>query len=354
MKNLFVISLTAAILVGSTPAFAVHTYSVDKNAYAYNVKRLGVVVSEAMLPGKDGANINGPTVIKTPSWLKKAPGKYLMYFAHHTGEYIRFAYADKLTGPWTVSPVRILDVKSLKENGLKWGPDHVASPELWVDDKNKQIRMYFHTPITPAPKFDDPEYQKKILTQKQATFLALSTDGVNFKPNPRQMGDHYLRVWNDPAGGFWGFSRLGQLNYSHDGVWRFTKLSPGPIDKNPITFAQMRHPALLKTKDGALLFYSKIYDKPESILVTKIKMPSEDWTKWTAEKPQLVLTPEKDYEGVNLPLKPGTLGSSPTPERGLRDPYPFIDDDGKFYLFYTVQGEKGIALAELTQKGDAK
>ena len=48
-------------------------------------------------------------------------------------------------------------------------------------------------------------------------------------------------------------------------------------------------------------------------------------------------------------MKPGTLGSSPTPERGLRDPYPFIDN-GKLYLFYTVQGEKGIALAELSEK----
>ncbi|MCY3906258.1 MAG: hypothetical protein OXF63_03305 [Anaerolineaceae bacterium] len=31
----------------------------------------------------------------------------------------------------------------------------------------------------------------------------------------------------------------------------------------------------------------------------------------------------------------------------LRDPCPFLDDDGRLYLLYTVQGEQGIALAEL-------
>ena len=36
-----------------------------------------------------GNNINGPSVIRVPSWIRGAPGKYLMYFAHHNGDYIR-------------------------------------------------------------------------------------------------------------------------------------------------------------------------------------------------------------------------------------------------------------------------
>ena len=31
----------------------------------------------------------------------------------------------------------------------------------------------------------------------------------------------------------------------------------------------------------------------------------------------------------------------------LRDPCPFLDDDGRLYLLCTVRGEQGIALAEL-------
>src|SRR5512136_199163 len=49
-----------------------------------------------------GDNINGPSVIRVPSWIKKPLGKYYMYFAHHGGKYIRLAYADTLQGPWRI------------------------------------------------------------------------------------------------------------------------------------------------------------------------------------------------------------------------------------------------------------
>ena len=337
-----------AVLGLSAQVYAMHSYSAA-DGYAYKVVRHGVVISGDMLPGKDGLNINGPSVIKAPEWLKNAPGKYLMYFAHHTGEYIRLAYSDSLKGPWKVYEPGVFHVRDGKENGLTWKPSHVASPEIIVDEAKREILMYFHTPITPAPKFDDPDYDKKVLRERQETFLAVSKDGINFKTNGMALGDHYMRVLPANDRGYWGFSRLGQLNYSHDGRWRFQKLSPGPIEKAPITFAQLRHPAILPVEGGVLMFYSKIADTPESILVTKVSMPGEDWTKWTASAPKLVLTVETDYEGAKLPLVPGKFGSNKNPERGLRDPY-VIRDGGKLWLFYTVQGEKGIACAELIEK----
>ena len=39
-------------------------------------------------------NINGPTVIRVPPWVKRPLGRYYMYFAHHMGAFIRLAYAD--------------------------------------------------------------------------------------------------------------------------------------------------------------------------------------------------------------------------------------------------------------------
>ena len=48
-----------------------------------------------------GSNINGPSLIRVPDWLPNPLGKYYLYFAHHKGEYIRLAYADDLSGPWT-------------------------------------------------------------------------------------------------------------------------------------------------------------------------------------------------------------------------------------------------------------
>ncbi len=341
-------ALAAALILASFGAGAMHEYS-SEDGYAYRVVRHGVMISGDMLPGEDGLNINGPAVIRAPAWLKDAPGKYLMYFAHHTGEYIRLAYAEKLTGPWKVYEGGIFHIRDGAENGLSWNPSHIASPEIFVDEAKREIRMYFHTPVTPAPKFDDPDYDKKVLREKQETFLAVSTDGIHFRTNGMALGDHYMRVIPSENGGMWGFSRLGQLNFSHNGLWRFQKLSPGPIEKAPVTFAQMRHPSLLPVEGGVLMFYSKIADTPESILVTRISMKGEDWTEWKAEPPKLVLTVEEPWEGADLPRTPGKFGSSAREERGLRDPYVIVDE-GKMYLFYTVKGEKGIALAELSEK----
>ena len=48
------------------------------------------------LEGADGANINGPSLIRVPAWADKPLGKYYLYFAHHGGKYIRLAYATAL------------------------------------------------------------------------------------------------------------------------------------------------------------------------------------------------------------------------------------------------------------------
>ena len=49
-----------------------------------------------------GTNINGPSVMRVPSWVERSLGRYYMYFAHHQGDHIRLAYADALEGPWQV------------------------------------------------------------------------------------------------------------------------------------------------------------------------------------------------------------------------------------------------------------
>jgi len=107
----------------------------------------------------------------------------------------------------------------------------------------------------------------------------------------------------------------------------------------------MRHAAVLKEDNRLLLFYSRIGDNPESILFSEIDL-DKDWTEWKPSKPMMVIKPEMDYEGARLPLKASSLGASKTPSNQLRDPYVFKDKN-RLYLFYSVAGEAGIALAEL-------
>lgn len=49
-----------------------------------------------------GDNINGPSLIRTPNWLKKPLGRYYLYFSDHKGTYIRLAFSNSLMGPWEI------------------------------------------------------------------------------------------------------------------------------------------------------------------------------------------------------------------------------------------------------------
>ena len=59
-----------------------------------------------------GDNVNGPSIIRVPPWVKKPLGRYYMYFAHHKGKYIRLAYADSVRGPWKVYEPGVLNVSA--------------------------------------------------------------------------------------------------------------------------------------------------------------------------------------------------------------------------------------------------
>jgi hypothetical protein len=269
-----------------------------------------------------GHNINGPSVIRAPGWLDKPLGRYYMYFAHHGGKHIRLACADKLAGPWTVYEPGTLTLA--QASGLI--RSHIASPDVHVDDETKTILMYFHGPGRRVGR--------------QITGVAASKDGLRFTAGNTMIGDFYFRRfrWNgtwyaiDKSG-----NRGGRLLRSDDPRARFE------VRKQPL-LPGMRHAAVLVRGDTLLVFYSRGGDCPERILLSTVRL-TDDWTNWVASKPIDVLRPEKDYEGVRYKLKPSRWGSGIKVQQ-LRDPCIF-EEDGNLYLFYTIAGEMGIAMAEL-------
>jgi len=98
-------------------------------------------------------------------------------------------------------------------------------------------------------------------------------------------------------------------------------------------------------KNNLYVFYSRIGDVPERILVSKIRL-TNDWNNWIPSEPTTILEPLLGYEGINEPLKKSVAGASYTPVRELRDPAIF-KDNRKTYLLYSISGELGIAIAEL-------
>lgn len=295
------------------------------------------IIKPDMLSGEDGANINGPSLIKVPDWIKNPLGKYYLYFAHHSGKYIRMAYADDIKGPWKMYEPGTLQMKDCPCSDITNGPPkHIASPDVHIDEASRSIVMYYHCPVILS------EVERTQFDQEQMTLRATSADGLHFISEENKLGDFYFQVfkWKDKH---YAIARLGLLYRSKNGKSDFEK-GPNPFQELNAQ-AQFRHSAVFIKNDILYVFYSRIGDQPERILLSKINL-SEDWNTWTATDPVTVLAPELDYEGGNLPLATSKVGASKIPVRELRDPGIF-EENGKMYLLYSIVGELGIAIAEI-------
>lgn len=292
------------------------------SAQAIRVSR-GPILTPASSPSI-GDNLNGPSLIRVPDWVKEPLGRYYLYFAHHGGKFIRLAYANQVQGPWKVHEPGVLQLDRVPACR-----DHIASPDVHIDQAMRQVRMYFHCPAT--------ELGGDQL--RQQTLVAFSPDGLNFKERPELLGPSYFRVFQW-SGSYYAIARGGVMLRSKDGISKF-EAGPTPFPRDPL----LRHAAVDLKGDTLSVYYSRIGDNPESILLAKIQLTT-DWSSWKASAPVTLLAPEGDAEGANLPPEPSKPDAAPGRVRQLRDPAIF-HDDGKTYLLYSIAGESGISIASL-------
>ena len=272
------------------------------------------------LDARLGDNINGPSLIKVPSWVDQPLGRYYLYFGHHDGRYIRLAYSNELRGSWRIWRDGVLPLEASHFRG------HVASPDVHVDHEAQQFRLYYHGSDTPTH-----------LGGEQSTRVALSGDGLRFQAQETQLGPEYFRVfrWADH---YYALVMPGVMYRSTSGLT--------PFECGPSLFSSsMWHSAVHISGSTLSVFYSNAGDCPERILRSTIELDS-DWARWQASAPVEVLKPERDYEGGELPLLASKRGMVVEPVRQLRDPALYVEG-GRCYLLYTVAGEQGIAIAEL-------
>ena len=335
----------------------------------------------SVIEGEDYANINGPTLVRIPEWVDNPLGKYYLYFAHHKGDSIRLAYADSVIGPWTVYEPGALDLEdSLFPVELGGSPNlsaalgslwnnysihvardlflllyragvsdpaerqrrgytaatnakpHIASPEVFVDPSQRRIIMYYH-----GLHEDGGQY----------TRVAVSADGLNFTPREELIRNNYLRLFQR-NGYYYALTMPGVFYRSKDPLTGFVPRDRTLFDHN------MRHAGLLLEGDTLYVFWSRVGDEPESILLSEVDLGTTDWNAWQASAPQVLMSPELDWEGANLPLLSSMRGELDLPARELRDPHVFIDDDGTGYLLYTGSAEQAIGLARIIDLRDSK
>lgn len=272
-------------------------------------------------------NITMPSVIRAPAALAAAAGlgDYWMYFAAHDGHYIRLAHAPAPAGPWS-----LYTPGSLTDTQVAPFSNTISSPDVFVRPDGT-VRMYFSTDSYPG-------------SSQQWSGVAESTDGIHFTlASTENIAKYYLRVftYNGVQYGLqkgWS-TAAAELGASADGVARFDFIKT-------LSGGSIRHMAVLLKGDTLLVFYSKIGDAPERILLSTIDLASGPPSSWDLSTPIEVLRPELPYEGATKPVAASVKGPA-TNVNQLRDPYIF-EDGGKTYLYYGIAGESGIALAELT------
>lgn len=284
-----------------------------------------------------GENINGPTLMRVPSWLKNPLGKYYLYFAHHRGSFIRLAYSDTIDGPWKIYKPGVLqlsDCPHLEQNPAN-NIGHIASPDIYIDEENKRFLMYYHGSLPGS-----------VNLRNQFTFVATSEDGIDFDSSYDEiLGFTYMRAFKHDDGYLYTLDMAGKFRRSKDGISNFEE-GPNLYGEEDVYSRKfdVRHHCFLKKGNTLYMMFTIREACPESLCITSMDI-SKDWTEWKFDSYEKLLEPEMDYEGVNYPLEPSKWGDQIN-VRQLRDPFMY-EKDGVTYVFYTVAGECGIAVAKL-------
>jgi hypothetical protein len=335
-RNSFVLAFLAAAWASGDPVSAVRAIRHARNP----------IITESMLPGEDGGSINGPALIRAPGWVRNPLGRYYLYFAHHSGHYIRFAYAERPEGPWKVRPGGVLNLKDQKAV-----TGHVASPDAVVDDAARRVYLFYHGKVGRG--------------SGQQTSVAVSEDGIHFRPLDVVVGPAYLRVfqhenvWYAMTGrgallkgpGLGGpFQPVGQvigpeIPAALDPVRREEADAKGGRPAVGADRYSLRHLAVDAMGSRLAIYFTCVGHRPERIFATFVDLKGAPET-WRARGVVEVLRPTQPWEGAGLPLEYSKGGRSRARENGLRDPAVYRED-GRAWLLYSTAGEHGIGIAEL-------
>ena len=379
-----------ALLLITMPNISTAQTSVDYNAVRLNGGE--PIIDQDLFAdagvADEGENINGPSLIRVPDWIPRRDradpsAVYYLYFGDHVGDYIRMAWASSLVGPWTLyqsgSRVSVGDRGVLDNGGrdidLGRGvvieENHLASPDVHVDDENQRIIMYFHSGSSTTFNGQD--------SLGQVSWVSTSSDGLEFRNNiePVALGASYFRVF-ETGGDLYAFDNSGiprraldpndpweptRNYYSGDTIGTLWERHPRrDIFGEAIERAtglersdlRVRHTAVRLVGDELHVFYTQRgVDAPERVMVSTIDLDVDSWADWELSyPPNTILTAADGWEGGQFDPEPSELGGVDGNVNQLRDPYVFEDADGLLYLVYAGRGESGLGITSLTQTTD--
>lgn len=350
-----------------------------------------------------GSIVNHPSLIEVPSWVDNPLGNYYLYFSHKHGNYIRLAYADKLTGEWNIYDPGTLRIKETPFVG------HIASPDVHVDHDREVIRLYYHgetrvRDLIARDGSDRPyrsdhyhyspwwipylvafETGRRVFNRFECVRRTFGpTDNLSTKNKSREgasteiLRDEPSKLKNVLRGvvpippavqetrytesrdginfgnssQILGPSWMAVFEYDgrvyglgRDGYLYTSDVVSEPFTRKRQLFNDHRHFGVHVNDNHLDVFYSRPKDKPEQIVWVQIEL-SSNVDKWEVSNPVTVLRPEMDYEGANIRSEQSRY-KTPSPRRmELRDPNIFVEEN-ETYLCYTAGSESAIAIAYL-------
>ena len=330
----------------------------------------------------EGENINGPSLIRIPDWISPSDradpsAVYYLYFGHHTGDYIRMAWAENIIGPWNLYQVGsnvargnrgVLDNGGQNinvGNGIVIEENHLASPDVHVDNENQRIIMYFHSGSSTF--FNGNELDG------QFTWVSTSPYGLDFNGNiePVRLAASYVRTFEhgnelyafdnsadpkraldvnnpwEPPSNYYSGATISNLWDARSG--NFTQ---EPIEQNlGLSRAELRvrHTAVRVDGNTLQVFYTRRGDSPERVLMSTVNLNVGDFENWEFSFPPAeILTATSGWEGGQFEPEPSEASTAPENVNQIRDPYVFEDSDGSLYLIYAGNGEDALGIAALS------
>lgn len=354
-----------------------------------------------------GSIVNHPSLIEVPSWVDDPLGNYYLYFSHKYGDYIRLAYADELSGEWTIYDPGTLHVEDTPFVG------HIASPDAHVDHDREVIRLYYHgetrvRDLIAGDGFDRPyrsdhyhyspwwmpyhvafETGRRVFNRfERARRSSGATDGGSVqttdieppeggnssqfsKDEPSKLKNVLRKLVPIPPAvqetryaesrdgiSFGESSRIlgpswmavfeydgGVFGLGRDGFLYVSDGVSESFTRERQLFDDHRHFGVHVTGNRLEVYYSRPKDRPEHIVRTQIELSSHV-DEWEVDDPVTVLHPEMDYEGTDVEIEQSQDRTPSQRRRELRDPDIYVDE-GEKYLCYAAGGESAIVIASL-------
>ena len=339
----------------------------------YQVKRLNngnPIIEPSMFNNPDdGENINGPSLIRIPDWIPtnrraNPSAQYYLYFAHHGGDYIRMAWAQDIEGPYTLyndftnrGDRGVLDNNRediFLDNHIRIEENHLASPDVIVDNENQRIIMYFHSGSSFFVNGDEQN--------RQVSWVSTSPYGLEFYDGIEsvQFGTSYFRLFNYDNE-LYALDNGARVNRAldadnpwdapngHDFRDQLWDRNPNHVFQDNISLPsselRVRHTGVRVVGNQLHAFYSRRGEFQERIQLSTVDLRG-DWRDWDPSPPIELITPNPGWEGGHRQLRNSETSAGINVNQ-LRDPDFFEDEDGQMYIVYTGNGEGGLGIAKL-------